>query len=396
MFSRGKGLALSVSCVLLALGAAEPARSQEASPPSSVQVAPAASVTAVSPLARDARLRVPVTIAPQVSPLSDVLPQIKRTTHVNVYTHPLAPTSQKCQVACTNKSAASLMDALASLCLSRWLRDDKRGYEFRDGDPITDQSLPRTQSAWDFQQSGMRFVKGMEALPDEQRSALMKRAVVAVTDLPEPMMQSIKDHIKAMDEQLREGSPHYPDKGLVAENLDDCTVQVTTQQNGLSTVYYLGIYWGRTEHSTNGGFCFPFNDFPERKAEIDKRIASGDPSIIVTRRFEAMPQAKELPELKQIVKIKANKATLGEVLQQLHESYGVDYVADAPQRLSGVASFNIGPLPLADALDRLTEQYPETEWEWRSLGFLVVRGFANPARSSRYNNITFAENANHE
>lgn len=364
--------ALSVLFVLAFGGISIPANARQA----------ASAPVLTSPLARDARLRAPMTIAPQVLPVEAVLPLIKHSAHAPVNIHPAVLTRHECMVACANKSVASLMDALAALCLSRWLRDPKTGYELRDGDLLTNVHLPRTPGERHFHQSGMRFIQSMGTLPEALKTALAQRAIIPVQELPEPMVQAVKDHIKAQNEQSQEWSHRRLEKGFDPEYLDDCTVQMTIQPGALFTVYYIGLYWGRTEHTINGGFSFPFNDYPQRKAETDNRIASGDPSIIVTRRFEAMPQAKELPELKQVVSLKLKNATLGEVLQYLHETYGVAYVADAV--LSGAANVNIGPLPLADALDRLTELYKDTEWEWRPLGFLVVRGIANPVRLPQY------------
>jgi hypothetical protein len=40
-------------------------------------------------------------------------------------------------------------------------------------------------------------------------------------------------------------------------------------------------------------------------------------------------------------------------------------------------------MPLGQALDELTRIYPDTEWEWRKYGFLVVRGPMNPMRDTK-------------
>lgn len=50
-----------------------------------------------------------------------------------------------------------------------------------------------------------------------------------------------------------------------------------------------------------------------------------------------------------------------------------------PQR----ADVRLYRMTLGKALDRLTEIYQDTEWEWRKYGFPVIRGPRNPARTTK-------------
>jgi hypothetical protein len=88
--------------------------------------------------------------------------------------------------------------------------------------------------------------------------------------------------------------------------------------------------------------------------------------------------AMELAALKKFVTVRAKDATLPEVLKALDVPFVSDTEAGLPLR----ADVQIEALPLGAALEKLMKIYAGAEWEYRKLGFLVIRAPENPARKA--------------
>jgi hypothetical protein len=91
--------------------------------------------------------------------------------------------------------------------------------------------------------------------------------------------------------------------------------------------------------------------------------------------------AKRLPALERKVTIQMRDVSFPEVLRYLHNVYNIAYVCDPGGVMPQRANVNIVNMPLGKALDRLTQIYKDTEWEWRKLNFLLLRGPQNPSRT---------------
>ena len=121
-----------------------------------------------------------------------------------------------------------------------------------------------------------------------------------------------------------------------------------------------------------------------KEQETDRRlqnIANKIDPLYETRKFElTRMEARDLPVFQQKITLTGKQMTFPQVLQSLHQKYGISYVCDPQRYMPQRADIKIPSLPLGDALDYLTGVFHDTEWEWRKYNVLIVRGPLNPAR----------------
>lgn len=369
--------ALPALCIFALGGATLPTYAQQVPAPPAASAAPSATA---SPLARDNRLQVPVTVKPGTLTLAQVLPLLTKATHVNIYTEADWLNRTVFTLACPNRNAAALMDGLAAVYLMRWVRDNKKGYQLLDSAVMSAEYLPHTAASNNLHRNGMLFISGLDKLPEALRQAVTSGNKIPVSQLPDTMMQAVKGMAAASIEMHQEILPQSIP--LDPNNLNGCSLAMQIQPGPQATVYNCRIEWEGTGQVGMSGFSF--DDYLERKAEQDKLLSGPDSPLVPVGRFEqTQKQAKDLPELKQAVTLKLEKATLADALQKLHDTYGIAYIADLPPTATQTADLVYNSLPLGDVLDRLAQTYKGTEWEWRPLGFLVLRGPQNPARDAQ-------------
>lgn len=193
------------------------------------------------------------------------------------------------------------------------------------------------------------------------------------------MKQPMVDMLDALAKEYPHSLP-YPSGRLALS-----TLMLQRQTRGDINLYRI------TVQGPGQSTSFKINDYEYRQQQQDaerrKRERAGELSpLYVPTAFEIPnAQAKKRPELKKVVQLDLDRATLVQTLIQLHEKYDIPFVTDPPplREKAQRVDIHLGPMPLGEVLDKLTQLYKDTEWEWRKYGFLVVRGPFNHARDPK-------------
>lgn len=276
-------------------------------------------------------------------------------------------------------SARAWMDAVAARVLGRWEKTEKNGYRFMVPQSELDFIYGSTNEFEEERNNAcVDFLRAMKQLPPEDKASIMAGNPYPISQLPDAMRQPLQTMLDSFVHQYQErehGSP-FPDKLPTERNLM-IRRKVKKGFDSLSISF--------TEGATpNGGFSV--SNYDEKKRE---RLASLDKDAVYQPvRYEIKPEdAKKLPALKRHVSVNMQNATFPDVLKKLHETYGVAFVSTAPRHMPQKADVNLAAVPLGELLDKLTEIYPKTEWEWRKYGVLVVRDPSTVETQARMDQI---------
>jgi hypothetical protein len=266
------------------------------------------------------------------------------------------------------QSAAALMDAVAALWLVRWEKDVRGMYKLLPSEAEANIHLPKNRFQQERAGPGRDFAANLRRLPRELRAALLSGRPVAAAALPGDMLQSIG---RMTDSINREQELKGDDNPFPLGRLPQSSIRLDVQNRGTYNSYFLSLSlagWG--------SMGWRFSDYEEAPAKGSGK--SSNP-IYAPRKLEIKrEQALEMPALRKLVSIRAKNASLPEILRDLR----VPFVSSPEFALQQRADVNIQSEALGAALDKLTKTYTGTEWEYRKLGFLVVRSATNPARNA--------------
>lgn len=281
-------------------------------------------------------------------------------------------------IAANDVSVRSLMDAIAALVDARWKHTERKTYLLMVGEDELDQVfLPN--SAWERERfsAGRPFLDALNDMPAPERQAIESGSNRQFSDLPSNLQQPIADMLDSL-------SREYRNKGagetVSPSNLARCSVRIQRKPaSGFNRIFVTVTDPGVV---TSG---WRLNDYEERKVagEGTDQARSGVAQDIYSARTgrSNSGEAKSVPQLKKRISIDLTNATFPRVLKHLNEAYGVSFVCDAEQFMPQRVNVRIVNTTMAEALDALVKLYKGTEWEWRKMGVLVVRGPANPVRS---------------
>ena len=243
--------------------------------------------------------------------------------------------------------------------------------------------LPQNDDKAAFHKSALQFVALAQKMSAEQKQRLEQRKGIPYAALP-PAMQvllpELTREIRAMYKSKEENLPQEERSPFTEDRVKEFTVQLTTEPydgfKRYSLDYYIeGVGGTGTSFSSYSEFKKQRED--ARRAAVERGLP--DPEY-VTKRYEITNRmARTVPELKQVVSLRLKKVTVTEVLRDLHKRYGIPTLTEREDANPTRADVAVDNLPLAEALDTLAPLY-KLEWEWRRMGFLIVRRDGNPVR----------------
>lgn len=275
-------------------------------------------------------------------------------------------------------SARAVMDAVAAFYVAPWERTERNSYRLLVPDRERDFTFS-AKSDWERQRFaiGREFIRSLERLSPEERSRVDSGRSQPFSALPPEMQQQALGMLEQLELEYRSrgvGTSAY------GRDLAGATFRLERKPARDFNRLFLTI-----KVPDVGSTGFRINDYEEKKRQREAartRRAGGGPDALYTPvKFEVKPEdARQLPELRRKVEIKLERGTFTDVLQHLHRNHGIAYLASPAIAMPKTARVRLPLMPLHEALDRLTAIFPDTEWEWRRYGFLLVRGPRNPAR----------------
>lgn len=334
----------------------------------------------------DPRLEAPMTVQSPAYAQRRLWQGITRNTKTRIERHPWARDLDDVPVCLAGNavSARALMDAAAARVLARWEWTDRNAYRLLSPEWELDEVFgAQSEEERERFQSGREFIRVLNALPADERASLESGNPVSFASLPPGMRIAVGAMLDPLvREQKKKGWEVFP-----AERINEASLRL----GRLPATEFDRLFLTLKVPGGNGA-GFRINDYETRKQDRDAarqgRQRAGKPGkpedlddLYVPKRFEVSPeQAKRLPTLKRLVTLDGQNVSFPDVLLLLYKQYGIPFVSDPKIVMPQRADVHLSSMPLGEALDRLTEIYKDTEWEWRKYGVLVVRGPSNGAR----------------
>lgn len=274
--------------------------------------------------------------------------------------------------------ARAIMDAVAARIMARWERMERDGYRFLVPQGEADRGFnPYNEHERERFRIGAGFIRDFHALSQESQKRLLQ-GPVPFTDLPVGMQQAVAGMLASLSHEWQE------QKGR-GTSVQPHQLSAARFRLDRKPAHGFNRYFITVSVQNVGSTGWRLNDYEmQEAARRQKRKAGEYVDIYLPRKFEvSQEKAKRLSALQQTVELDAQNITLPGVLLQLHEKYGIPFVCDPEREMPQRADVNLSRMTLGEALDRLMELYPNTEWEWRKYGVMVVRGPLNPARDRK-------------
>jgi hypothetical protein len=292
---------------------------------------------------------------------------VRKATTVRLYAEELELRAAPLVAAGKGQTATALMDAMASLWLARWEKDARGAYQLLPSEAEAKQHLPK--NAFEKERAGpaREFAAQLKRLPRASQAQLLSGRPVPAHLLPREMLSAVERMTASINRQQALKGDENP---FPLQALSRSTLSLNVQNRGSYNAHFLTLRlagWGvmgwliSDDKAATGGNA-PTNDrlYTPRRLQINREAAM------------------ELAALKKFVTVRAKDATLPEVLKALDVPFVSDTEAGLPLR----ADVQIEALPLGAALEKLMKIYAGAEWEYRKLGFLVIRAPENPARKA--------------
>lgn len=328
-------------------------------------------------LEQDARLEVKLDV--HSSPLTGagIFARIKRTTGIKIQTNPMSLECEKATltVACKAISARALMDAFAAFYQASWVKIEPSKYLLVLGKQSYETAYnSRGKFAQERYAAGRQFVQSLGALPEKERARILSPQGLPFRELPSLMQRQVGQMAEALRQETVEKGQ---DIGLPLDRLAETSFQLEQEPTSEFNVFFATI-----NLSGAGSWGWRFDDYENWKRQQNEKrrkrqeVPGGVDDTYETRKFEiSQKEARQLPALRRTVEIHVKHRTLVDVLQSLHEKYGIPVLTDTRRTMPQRANVDLGPMPLSEALDRLTEIYQDTEWEYRKRGFFDKAAF---------------------
>lgn len=322
-----------------------------------------------SVLSRDARLRKRLSVPEGELTTLRLFGRVERATSVRLYAGNSEMKNASLTAACRSQTALALLDAVSALWVARWEKDTANRYKLLGSEAEESIYLGDNGYQRERLKAGRQFIKELGRLPPPAQSALLSG--VPASSLPPGMLGTVRTMVDALNRESREfrgDTNPFP-----LHRLAEATAILEPKNRGAVTSFFLTLRlkdWGSMGWS--------FNNY----VAPAQRDAKYGETTYVPRKFEVtQKEARKLPALRKLVSLRVKKATLPQVLEMLHRTYSLAYVSDSKTNQTHRADVNFDAIPLGDALDQLAKIYAGTEWEYRKLGFLVIRSAGNPAQN---------------
>jgi hypothetical protein len=303
--------------------------------------------------------------------VGELLKDLKKQTPLSLST----VLEQQYACGCEEIPLSALMDAIAALDELRWKKKET-GYELVQSFYTGTESDDPLNSL--YNREGMKMIHEFLKLPKETRDLL--KSGMSLSQLPEKMYPPMFNTVNAQYNSERT----KPGESIDAKPSDFSRERIRIYVEEVESDGNFNQY--KVQYSAPGMSAgYTVSDYAEKRETHDREKAKNndDPAFPLYEAIssEVPPsKARQQKELNRLVKIELRGVQFPEVLASLAEKYSVPFVCNVPLMMPQKATVRLAEMPLYRALDRLTRIYDETEWEWRRLGFIVVRGPSNPSR----------------
>lgn len=284
------------------------------------------------------------------------------------------------------------MDAIATLHQFQWERLGSDQYVLRHRKNFLDGFLPTDPVRIEQAAMGKRIFAEFERLTLGQKEALTTpESMVSLSELPPAMQEQIRALYESLDsERAKSGNPALQDP----TNLIGAKVRLETTEQPLYTQRTLVM------QGSNLSSRWSFHDVAERlKADADA-IASGkrtppynpqDYTVTPDDLFKNSPNTTTRPQQE------GTEPTVTlDTLEPVPVLQAASVLAESVRKVKGNGSyvldteqFQASPVPVflkqirvSEAINKLAKLYPETEWEFRKSGLLIVRGKINGGKKT--------------
>lgn len=316
---------------------------------------------------KDSQLAARISFQKKDAPLEEVLKELRKKTKLSIS----STLSRRYALFASEKPLFSVMDSIAALDELRWEKIET-GYELIQSFYTGREPVNALQEV--YNREGMKLIHAFLSLPKATKEGLKKG--MSLDQLPEAMYPPVLTTIQA---QLRADlTTLKPGESIDATPADFTRSRIRVfveEAEGDGNFNQYKVQFAAPALSAG----YTVNDYAEKRElhEKEKFRNNENPAF---PHYEAISgevapaKARAQKELVQPVAISLRNVTFPDVLGFLAEKYNIASVADTASLMPQVATVRLPELPLARALDRLTRLYESTEWEWRRLGFVVVRG----------------------
>jgi len=327
-------------------------------------------------LERDPRLQKPVSLERTRTTVASLLRTLTREAGVKI----LAEERTAKQLVCASLpqvTTKDVMDAVASLYNTTWVKTGQEIYLLKDPVPEMEGLLPKNETQRAQARAGMDFVKASEKLPPQawkERTDTGDGYRFKFSDLPTGMQNAVRRMVEAqMDREEQEGATFPPVNGTKAlplpvssSTLPASTVVLTKERQAGIDFYTVSVSGER------GGFMMGFNNYEQLVSE--KQVHRDSAATYDPDKETAAPRTiAEDTRLSQPVSLHTGDSTLARSVQVLAHKTGVPFITYGNYPFSEVRRIAISTTPLRKLLDDLTAQYPSRDWEMRNSGVVVVR-----------------------
>ena len=277
-------------------------------------------------------------------------------------------------VYCEKSSVRSVMDALAARILARWEKIPK-GYLFLvSSKELESVYKPKTLLQRDIYRKGMEMVSLIKQLPQDVRQQLNAGEAVPFGSFSPEMQNLQRDLVRLSVKESLMGEPEGTRTSFCTDDFSDATIKIIDENAKGFDCYGITI-----NKASAGQIYHSVNNFEQRMEEGGIAGTNADKyAIYAPKKYElSREDALKTSLLKQRISLKMQEARLPQVLIKLHEKYGVNFMSDAYSTFPQKANINFDQITLGEALNKLMELYPKTEWELRKSRFLIFRSPQN-------------------
>ncbi len=315
--------------------------------------------------------------------------KIKDTAGVRIEREPSAAEFDDAYILLAGKAMTTraVMDAVAARVMTRWEKTEDKSYRLlvpsREMDNV---HMPKTETEQERFSEARKFMDGLSEVPPELRDRILNGDKMEVADLPPSLQDPLLGMYQTIVDELSSRGKDIPFEG---SGLRNGRMRLTRDPDKRFERWVFNV-----AVKDAGSSGWRFNNYEEMKKEREnarRKLAASkgtDTLYIPVRNEITAKDAQRLSAMKRTVRLNLDAATLSEVLMQLHRVYNISFVCDPEMVKPARRSVNLTPMPLWDAMNRLTEIFPRTEWEVRKSGIIVVRGPENPARDKSKDRTT--------
>jgi hypothetical protein len=314
--------------------------------------------------------------------MAELLTRIQRRTGITLGFGDRARAYQNKRVGMAGETmpCRAILDALAAVELCRWVRTGERRYELREPSPGAVPAV-RQAASNEVTSRGLALRNLMRMVPPDQFKRMSNGQYLPFTRLSPRLKAAITELVNASNRaDAASAAVTSGRREPILISMRDVEVgEISFQEEARPEVTRYRLFY-RFRYDADGNMksgSIPFNDALERGKP---GAATELEELYLPVRFEIpLKEAKERTELQRVVSLRAPDLTYPEAAARLCAQARIPTLYFI-ERSAKRGNVNQSGLPLAEALEGLGKVFPEYEWEYRRMGFLIVREPSNPAR----------------